>query len=59
MLSAYAVSKLHNVLFTYELARKVAGTGFIANCLSRGLSYDPSIARRSWDATERKAEHSL
>jgi NAD(P)-dependent dehydrogenase (short-subunit alcohol dehydrogenase family) len=34
---AYAQSKLANVLFTYELARRVAGTGVTANALHPGL----------------------
>ena len=34
---AYGVSKLANVLFTYELARRVAGTRVTANCLHPGV----------------------
>jgi NAD(P)-dependent dehydrogenase (short-subunit alcohol dehydrogenase family) len=34
---AYAQSKLANVLFTYELARRLAGTGITANCLHPGV----------------------
>ncbi len=34
---AYSQSKLANVLFTYELARRMAGTGVTANCLHPGL----------------------
>jgi NAD(P)-dependent dehydrogenase (short-subunit alcohol dehydrogenase family) len=33
----YEASKLLNVLFTYELARRLAGTGVAANCLSPGF----------------------
>jgi NAD(P)-dependent dehydrogenase (short-subunit alcohol dehydrogenase family) len=33
----YVVSKLLNILFTYELARRLAGTGITANCLSPGF----------------------
>jgi NAD(P)-dependent dehydrogenase (short-subunit alcohol dehydrogenase family) len=32
----YATSKLANVLFTYELGRRLAGTGVTANCLHPG-----------------------
>src|ERR687894_749095 len=34
---AYSQSKLANVLFTYELARKLEGTGVTANCLHPGV----------------------
>jgi NAD(P)-dependent dehydrogenase (short-subunit alcohol dehydrogenase family) len=33
---AYSQSKLANVLFTYELARRLQGTGVTANCLHPG-----------------------
>jgi NAD(P)-dependent dehydrogenase (short-subunit alcohol dehydrogenase family) len=33
----YDTSKLLNVLFTYELARRLAGTGVTANCLHPGF----------------------
>jgi NAD(P)-dependent dehydrogenase (short-subunit alcohol dehydrogenase family) len=33
---AYAQSKLANILFTYELARRLEGTGVIANCFHPG-----------------------
>ncbi|HVW28295.1 MAG TPA: SDR family oxidoreductase [Polyangiaceae bacterium] len=36
-LKAYAQSKLCNVLFTYELARRLAGTRVTANCLHPGV----------------------
>lgn len=35
--AAYAQSKLANVLFTYELARRLAGSGVTANCLHPGV----------------------
>jgi NAD(P)-dependent dehydrogenase (short-subunit alcohol dehydrogenase family) len=35
-LRAYADSKLENVLFTYELARRLEGTGVTANCVHPG-----------------------
>ena len=34
---AYAQSKLANVLFTYELARQLAGSGVTATCLHPGV----------------------
>jgi NAD(P)-dependent dehydrogenase (short-subunit alcohol dehydrogenase family) len=34
---AYAQSKLANVLFTYELARRLKGTGVTANCMHPGV----------------------
>jgi NAD(P)-dependent dehydrogenase (short-subunit alcohol dehydrogenase family) len=34
---AYSQSKLANVLFTYELARRLRGTGNTANCLHPGV----------------------
>lgn len=36
-LAAYFQSKLANVLFTYELARRLAGTRVTANCLHPGV----------------------
>lgn len=35
--TAYGRSKLANVLFTYELARRLEGTGVTANCLHPGV----------------------
>jgi NAD(P)-dependent dehydrogenase (short-subunit alcohol dehydrogenase family) len=35
--TAYGRSKLSNILFTRELARKLAGTGVTANCLHPGV----------------------
>jgi retinol dehydrogenase 12 len=34
---SYEASKLLNILFSYELARRLAGTGVTANCLSPGF----------------------
>ena len=36
-MAAYARSKLANILFTYELARRLRGTGVTANCLHPGV----------------------
>lgn len=36
-MGAYGQSKLANVLFTYALARRLEGTGTIANCLHPGV----------------------
>jgi NAD(P)-dependent dehydrogenase (short-subunit alcohol dehydrogenase family) len=36
-MAAYAQSKLANVLFTFALARRLAGTGICANCLHPGV----------------------
>ena len=36
-ISAYGQSKLANVLFTYELARRLDGAGVTANCLHPGV----------------------
>jgi retinol dehydrogenase 14 len=35
--SAYVHSKLANIVFTYELARRLAGSGVTANCLHPGV----------------------
>nr|XP_023025613.1 retinol dehydrogenase 12-like [Leptinotarsa decemlineata] len=52
---AYAQSKLANVLFTKELARRLEGTGVTANCVHPGI-VDTEITRHmsfynSWLAT--------
>ncbi len=36
-LRAYGQSKLANIVFTYELARRLAGSGVTANCLHPGV----------------------
>ena len=37
VMKAYGQSKLANILFTYELARKLEGTGVTVNCLHPGV----------------------
>jgi len=37
MMGSYSGSKLANILFTYELARRLEGTGVTANCLHPGV----------------------
>ncbi len=49
--TVYRRSKLANVLFTYELARRLEGTGVTANCLHPGVIYTGLLAgaiRRRW-----------
>lgn len=46
-MKAYAQSKLANILFTYELARKLKGTGVTANCLH------PGTVRTGWGSGAR------
>ncbi len=36
---AYSLSKLENVLFTYELARRLEGSGVTVNCMEPGAVY--------------------
>ncbi|MCL5021397.1 MAG: short-chain dehydrogenase, partial [Bacteroidetes bacterium] len=36
---AYSLSKLENVLFTYELARRLDGSGVTVNCMEPGAVY--------------------
>jgi retinol dehydrogenase-14 len=43
MMTAYSNSKLALVMFTYELARRLQGTGVTANCLHPG-----AVATRIW-----------
>lgn len=42
---AYANSKLANILFTYELARRLEGTGVTVNCLHPGVIAATALAR--------------
>jgi retinol dehydrogenase 14 len=44
-MKAYAQSKLANIMFTYELARRLTGTGVTANCLH------PGVVRTGWGTT--------
>jgi NAD(P)-dependent dehydrogenase (short-subunit alcohol dehydrogenase family) len=37
-MSAYKRSKLANILFTFELARRLSGTNVTANCVSPGAA---------------------
>jgi NAD(P)-dependent dehydrogenase (short-subunit alcohol dehydrogenase family) len=47
-LGAYYQSKLANVLFTYELAERVAGTGITVNCVDPGLAATDLLRDRPW-----------
>ncbi len=47
-LSAYYQSKLGNVLFTYELADRLRGTGVTVNCVDPGLSATDLLRDRLW-----------
>lgn len=55
---AYCQSKLANVMFTYELARRLASTGMTANCLHPGAIATGLLAEyfgrsRGWAAVAR------
>jgi NAD(P)-dependent dehydrogenase (short-subunit alcohol dehydrogenase family) len=56
---AYANTKLMNILFTYELARRLEGTRVTANCLHPGVIHTnlmrnfSSVAQLAWNATGR------
>jgi NAD(P)-dependent dehydrogenase (short-subunit alcohol dehydrogenase family) len=47
-LGAYYRSKLANVLFTYELAARLAGTGVTVNCVDPGLVATDLLRDRAW-----------
>ncbi|XP_064613867.1 retinol dehydrogenase 13-like [Liolophura sinensis] len=44
---AYKDSKLANILFTYELARQLEGTGLTVNCLCPGFIPDTNFIRNA------------
>lgn len=44
---AYCLSKLGNIIFTYELARRLEGTQVTANCLHPGVT-DTKLLRAGW-----------
>lgn len=48
VLKAYRQSKLANVMFTYALARRLEGTGVIANCLHPGLVKTGIFRKVGW-----------
>ena len=45
---AYSMSKLMNVLFTYELARRLQGTNITANCLHPGFVASNFAVNNGW-----------
>ena len=45
---AYGLSKLANILFTRELARRLAGTGVTANCLHPGFVGSNFATNNGW-----------
>ncbi|MFB6130954.1 MAG: SDR family NAD(P)-dependent oxidoreductase, partial [Salinigranum sp.] len=45
--TAYALSKLANVLFAYELARRLDGTGVTANCVHPGVITSTDLSRNA------------
>ncbi len=46
--AAYSQSKLANILFTYELARRLAGTGVTANTLHPGFVASSFATNNGW-----------
>jgi len=50
IMKAYGRSKLANVLFTTELARRLAGKGVTVNCLHPGAVATPIWSRAPWFA---------
>ncbi len=53
-LAAYAQSKLANVLFTYELARRLEGTGVTATCMHPG-----TVATGIWNRNKNALNYFL
>jgi NAD(P)-dependent dehydrogenase (short-subunit alcohol dehydrogenase family) len=47
-LRAYYQSKLANALFTYELAKRLTGTGVTVNCVDPGLAATDLLRDRIW-----------
>lgn len=47
-LRAYYRSKLANVLFTYELAERLQGSGITVNCVDPGLAVTDLLRDRAW-----------
>jgi len=47
-MKAYSMSKLMNVLFTYELARRLQGTNVTANCLHPGFVASNFAGNNGW-----------
>jgi len=47
-MGAYSMSKLMNVLFTYELARRLQGTDITANCLHPGFVASNFAVNNGW-----------
>jgi len=47
-MSAYSMSKLMNVLFTYELARRLQGANVTANCLHPGFVASNFAVNNGW-----------
>ena len=47
-MGAYSMSKLMNVLFTYELARRLQGTNVTANCLHPGFVASNFAVNNGW-----------